>query len=280
MTSPETRASVNASRLLNAAAGTLAAGVLTDSATEHYRAGFHNRAMFIAPAVAAAALTAATTNAFAPGGRRVLSRAVFAASVATGLVGFGYHLTNVSRRVGGWNPENAFHGAPIAAPLAITMAGLLGCAACRVARSHAAENRPRTGGGSQPPVALGMLSAAGLAGTSVEAGALHFRGAFQNPFMYAPVTVPPLAAAALATAVLTRSPRARAAAGGLLRLTAWLGVAGVGLHAWGVQRRMGGWSNWRQNVIVGPPLPAPPAFTGLAMAGLAALELLADGRTE
>ena len=70
MASPETRASVNASRLLNAAAGTLAAGVLTDSAAEHYRAGFHNRAMFIAPAVAAAALTAATTSAFAPGGRR------------------------------------------------------------------------------------------------------------------------------------------------------------------------------------------------------------------
>ena len=34
---------------------------------------------------------------------------------------------------------------------------------------------------------------------------------------------------------------------------------------------MGGWRNWRQNVLNGPPLPAPPSFTGLALAGLAAL---------
>jgi hypothetical protein len=39
---------------------------------------------------------------------------------------------------------------------------------------------------------------------------------------------------------------------------------------------MGGWRNWRQNVLNGPPLPAPPSFTGLALAGLAALKLLRD----
>ena len=35
---------------------------------------------------------------------------------------------------------------------------------------------------------------------------------------------------------------------------------------------MGGWRNWSQNMLNGPPLPAPPAFTALAIAGLAALE--------
>ena len=39
------RSSIKASRLLNTAAATLAAGVLTDSTAEHYRAGFHNRAI-------------------------------------------------------------------------------------------------------------------------------------------------------------------------------------------------------------------------------------------
>ena len=48
------RAPLKASRLLDTAAATLAASVLTDSAAEHYRAGFHDRAMFIAPIVAAA----------------------------------------------------------------------------------------------------------------------------------------------------------------------------------------------------------------------------------
>ena len=274
------RASFKASRLLNTAAATLAAGVLADSAAEHYRAGFHNRAMFIAPIVSAAAMLTATAPA-SPTRRGVLPRAVFATSVVTGLLGFGFHLTNVSRRVGGWNSANVFHGAPIAAPLAITTAGLLGLAASRIARSAACrDDRLRQRAGSRVAGALGGLSALGLAGTSIEAGALHFRGAFQNPFMYAPVTIPPIAAAALAMAALTRSHKARRAAGALLRLTTWLGIAGTGFHAWGVHRRMGGWTNWRQNLLTGPPLPAPPAFTGLALAGLAALELLEAERIQ
>jgi len=48
----------------------------------------------------------------------------------------------------------------------------------------------------------------------------------------------------------------------------------VGFHAFGVSRGMGGWRNWSQNLLNGPPLPAPPSFTGLALAGLAALGLL------
>jgi hypothetical protein len=274
------RASLEASRLLNTAAATLAASVLSDSSAEHYRAGFHNRAMFIAPAVSAAVLTTATASALGARGHGLAPGAVFGAAVVSGLVGFGFHLTNVSRRVGGWNSANVFHGAPIAAPLAITMAGLLGIAASRLARSDQSNDGrlpPRTR--QRASVALGSLSALGLAGTSMEAAALHFRGAFQNPFMYAPVAIPPIAAVTLATAALTGSSKAHRAAGALLRLTSWLGVAGVAFHAWGVQRRMGGWDNWRQNLLAGPPLPAPPAFTGLALAGLAALELLEAERS-
>ena len=52
-----------------------------------------------------------------------------------------------------------------------------------------------------------------------------------------------------------------------------LGVAGVAFHVYGVSRAMGGWRNWSQNWLDGPPLPAPPSFTALALAGLAALHL-------
>jgi hypothetical protein len=257
------RDATSAARLLHGAAATLAAGVVADSTAEHYRAGFHNPVMFVAPVVSSAALAAALAASVAPERRRRLRHVVFAGSVATGLVGLAFHLTNVSQRPGGWNTSNVFHGAPLAAPLAVTMAGLLGLAASRLGNGRA----PAAGG-------IGILSAAGLIGTSAEAAALHFRGAFQNPFMYAPVALPPLAAITLATASLTESRTARAAAGGLLRLTWWLGMIGVGFHAWGVHRRMGGWRNWRQNLLAGPPLPAPPAFTGLALAGLASLDLL------
>ena len=117
------------------------------------------------------------------------------------------------------------------------------------------------------------MTAASLAGTSAEVALLHFRGAFQNPAMYLPVTVPPIAAGLLACAALQPRGKHRAARTAL-RLTAALGLAGMAFHAYGVARAMGGWRNWRQTMVDGPPIPAPPSFTALALAGLAALELL------
>jgi hypothetical protein len=68
--------------------------------------------------------------------------------------------------------------------------------------------------------------------------------------------------------------RAHPAARLWLQITAVLGLLGSAFHAYGISRAMGGWRNWRQNVVSGPPLTAPPSFTGLALAGLAALSLL------
>lgn len=239
---------------------------------EHYRAGFHNRAMFVAPIVAAAALATTSRAAFRQDAPANVGKVVLGASVLTGLIGFGFHLLNISRRTGGLSSGNLFFGAPVAAPLAITMAGTLGLLAPGTTGRRNDGVDPGDASRNRPATFLSTLSAIGLVGTSLEAGALHFRGAFQNPFMYAPVAVPPLAAVTLATAAVTHTSRARRVARTLLGLTAWLGVVGVAFHTWGVERRMGGWRNWRQNLLVGP-LPAPPAFTGLALAGLAALDL-------
>jgi hypothetical protein len=88
------------------------------------------------------------------------------------------------------------------------------------------------------------------------------------------VTMPPVAAGLLARAAIGRAGARRTPSKAWLAATAVMGVAGVVLHTYGVSRGMGGWRNWRQNAFAGPPLPAPPAFTGLALAGLAALALL------
>ena len=109
-------------------------------------------------------------------------------------------------------------------------------------------------------------------------GLLHFRGAFQNPGMFLPVVVPPTAAGLLTTTLFRSGSILRRAAKLGLKLTALLGFAGVGFHAYGVSRNMGGWRNWSQNILNGPPLPAPPSFTGLALAGLAALSLVERDR--
>ena len=92
--------------------------------------------------------------------------------------------------------------------------------------------------------------------------------------MYVPIIVPPAAAVALVRAIPGGDSRRHALARALLRGTAIVGIVGVGFHAFGVQRSMGGWRNWTQNVLDGPPLPAPPAFTGLALVGLASLRLV------
>jgi hypothetical protein len=118
------------------------------------------------------------------------------------------------------------------------------------------------------------LIAFSLMGTVAEAGFLHFRGAFQDPAMYAPVTVPPLAALSIGAAAL--SPRASAVAEPLLKATAVLGIAGPIFHAYGIHRNMGGWRNWSQMILQGPPLPAPPAFLGIAAAGLGLIPLLQE----
>jgi hypothetical protein len=162
-----------------------------------------------------------------------------------------------------------FYAAPLGAPAALTLAGVIGLAARPVAQG--ATTLAGLPGGR----ALCGLAAFGLAGTSAEAALLHFRGAFQHPAMWVPVTVPPVAALCLAGAALPGPTRPRRVTRFLLGACTWLGVLGMAFHARGIARQMGGWRNWSQNVLAGPPLPAPPSFSALALAGRAALALRA-----
>ncbi|MXP63060.1 hypothetical protein E0493_06795 [Roseomonas sp. M0104] len=268
-------ARVRAARRLNRSAGLLATSVLLDSALEHYRGSFRNPAMYTPLGVSALSLAASLHGTGDPrSGRHPFRSALYAAAAVTGIVGTGFHIYNITRRPGGFVWQNLFYGAPLGAPMAISLAGLMGSAA-----EHVRDDRP----GTAPRVfglpagrMLAAMAGGGILGTVGEAGLLHFRGAFHNPAMFLPVTMPPVAAALLLNTAAAPARRDRWLTRWWLRLTALLGFAGVGFHAYGVQRNMGGWRNWSQNVLNGPPLPAPPSFTGLALAGLAALDLLED----
>jgi hypothetical protein len=199
---------------------------------------------------------------------------VYMVAALTGLIGTGFHICNVRKKPGGFSWQNLFYSAPIGAPAALILSGGVGFLAERVRDNHP---------GIAPMVAglpagrvVAAATGAGLLGTAGEAGLLHFRGAYHDPFMFAPVTIPPVAAALLADAAYGPAGSERPMTRWWLRLTALLGFVGAGFHAYGVSRNMGGWRNWRQNILNGPPLPAPPSFTGLALAGLAALGLLED----
>jgi hypothetical protein len=256
---PESR-SRRAAQALGAGAAILCVSVALDSAIEHYRGSFKNPAMFVGPTMALLGAGAAGYIAFRPeqAGARV-PKIVFAAVGLAGLAGLGFHSYNILKRPGELSALNLFYAAPVGAPAALTLAGLYGLIASQKLDSRLAK---RTAG----------LIAFSLLGTVAEAGLLHFRGAFQNPAMYAPVTIPPMAAVSIGAAAL--SPRAAVIAEPLLKATAVLGIAGPLFHAYGIHRNMGGWRNWSQMILQGPPLPAPPAFLGIAVAGLGILPAL------
>ena len=227
---------------MNRAAGVIAASVLADSAIEHYRGSFHNKAMVV-PLVTATLSLAASVHGNAdkrPAAHR-LRDGVYAAAALTGLVGTGFHLFNISKKPGGFSWQNLFYSAPLGAPSALTLSGLLGFLAERV-RDTVPGQAPTIGGLSAGRVVAAATSL-GLLGAVGEAGLLHFRGAYHDPFMYLPVTIPPLTAALIGNAAFGRTYRRRSLTRFALRFTALLGFAGAGFHVMGVARNMGGWRN-------------------------------------
>jgi len=259
-------------RGLHAASALLSASVLADSGVEHYRGAYENPGMFAPILSSLLSLVAGAEGAAAGRAPRRLRDGIYGIAAAVGTVGLGFHLYNLLRRPGGLNWQNAFYGAPIGAPAALTLAGTLGLAADRIEQTPSGE-RPKLLG-LPAGRALAALTSATLLGTVSEVALLHFRGSFQNPFMWLPVSLPPVAAGLMGRVAAERTaPRRRPLTRAWLALTAALGIGGVGFHAFGVSRGMGGWRNWTQNLVDGPPLPAPPSFSALALAGLAALGL-------
>ncbi len=184
--------------------------------------------MFVAPVVSA--LTLAISAHGLADARPIVHRlrhVVYALAGLTGLGGTALHVYNIRKRPGGFSWLNLFYGAPLGAPGAIALAGLLGYAGERVRGIPAGPGADLFG--LPAGRMLAGLTSGGLLAVTGEVWLLHFRGAFQNPVMFAPVILPPASAILLAT-----PPSApRAWTGGstrrALRATALLGFAGDGL---------------------------------------------------
>ncbi len=260
------RVHIDAARGFNHSSALLAFSALTDSALEHYRGSFENPAM-ITPLVSATCSLLAGLHGGADHteASHDVRHAVYLAAAAAGVAGTAFHLYNVTKRPGGFSWHNLFYGAP----MSLLLSGALGAVGEQLRNQPAVDPRLF---GMPAGKALALAASIGLAGTVAEVGLLHFRGAFQHRAMYAPVTIPPLAAAMLVHAALC-APRERWFTRLGLRVAAALGLIGTLFHARGVARSQGGWRNWSQNILSGPPLPAPPAFSALSLAGLAALRM-------
>jgi hypothetical protein len=246
---------------------------LAEALTGHYRSGFPLRAQYAPFASGGLLAVAAVTAAAAPGtpwARTALTAAGWL-SIVTGMIGVGYHhYYGIAEKAGGykWLLHYLMYGAPQLAPLALSASGALA-----VIAANGMAGRPAVLGIGLRAALLGIVAVA-LAGAVAQAGILHYRGAFNNPLMYAPFTAPLLAAAASAWFVVDPGTPVRSALTPLFMLTFLTGFVGVGMHLRGLDRQMGGLHAWLFNLLQGPPVWAPTMFSGFAVVGLAVVHLL------
>lgn len=261
---------VNSLSAVSAITALIAAVVGYEAWIGHYRSGFPRGEQWIAPALAAmlflAAVTTATAPAYRPG--RVALEWTGLVSVIGGAAGLAYHhWFGIVKAAGGYRLalHHSMYGAPPLAPLALSLTGAF---AVVVARELGGKQAIL---GMSAGRSLVILSLFGLAGALAQTALLHYRGAFNTPYMYLPFGAPVLALLAgvwhLAAPGITSTGVFQVT----LALTFLTGIAGLGLHLRGLDRQMAGLRVPLFNILQGPPALAP-AFVS-ALAGIALLTL-------
>lgn len=247
--------------------------LLNDAWAGHFRRGFIHTAQY-APFVSGGLLVIVAVAAVIAPRASYVEMALRASgwlAIAAGLIGFCFHhYYGIVRKPGGYRRlfNSVLYGAPPLAPLALTAMGVFALIA-------------RRGLAGVPDVAGLPLRTALLAvivvcllGAILQAGVLHFRGAFNNPLMYAPLTIPVLTTLVGIWLMVQPSPVTLVALGCLFWLMLLTGFVGLGMHLRGFDRQMGGLYVARFNWLQGPPATAPALFAGIAAIGLVATGML------
>lgn len=247
--------------------------LLADAFAGHYRSGFVFRSQY-APFLSGGLLIVTAIAAVLKPEVEWTNLALRVAgwlAVVSGVVGFAFHhYYGIVKKPGGykWLLHYLMYGAPQLAPLALALTGMLALVA-----AHGLANEVIFAGMGLRTASL-ILVAIALAGATLQAGILHYRGAFNNPLMYAPLTVPALAIVVSIWTIISPNNTLLLVFTILLWLTFLIGFVGLGMHLRGFGRQMGGLYVTLFNWLEGPPAFAPALFTGFAGVGLIAAYLL------
>jgi hypothetical protein len=247
--------------------------ILADAFAGHYRSGFVFRSQY-APFLSGGLLVVtAFWAAFIPEGSfgNLAFQVAGWLAIIFGLIGFAFHhYYGIAKKPGGykWLLHYLMYGAPPLAPLALAITGML---ALMATRGLAGEV---TFAGLDLRTALLALVALALTGATLQAAILHYRGAFNNPLMFVPLTVPVLAIMMSIWMVISQNELVLLVLTILLWLIFLIGFIGLGMHLRGFGRQMGGLYVTVFNWLEGPPAFAPALFTGFAGVGLIAIYFL------
>ena len=246
--------------------------LLPDAFAGHYRRAFVRRVQYV-PFITGSVLVVCAAGTVLWPDQPWLHVPLLSAAwiaLASGVIGSAVHAYfGTFAKPGGyrWTLHYAMYGAPVLAPLALSANGFLTLVAGR-----ALMGRFDVGG---VPLGITLFGAAALSltGAAVQAAILHYRGAFNNPLMYLPVTAPLAAVIALVAMIV----RPSAWTEGVLIVALWatiaVGIVGLGMHLRGFDRQMGGLGIALANWLQGPPAFAPALFTCFAAVGLIAVYL-------
>ena len=117
-------------RMVHGAAAMLALSVLADSGIEHSRGQYHNPAMFTPLVSASLSIFASADGALrSEKAAHPLRQASYGIAMVVGVLGTAFHIYNITKKPGGFSWQNLFYQAPIGAPAALSLSGLLGLAA-------------------------------------------------------------------------------------------------------------------------------------------------------
>lgn len=253
--------------------GFLTALILADAFAGHYRSGFVFRSQYAPFVTGVLLIVSAILATVIPDAEwtNLALRGSGWLAIFSGLVGFAFHhYYGIVKKPGGykWLLHYLMYGAPQLAPLALALTGALALLA-----AYGLANEMSIAGVSIRSALL-VLVVVALVGAALQAAILHYRGAFNNPLMYAPLTVPVLAVVMSIWMIVSPNSIALLVFTILLWLTFLMGFIGLGMHLRGFGRQMGGLYVTVFNWLEGPPAFAPALFTGFAAVGLITIHFL------
>lgn len=252
-------------------------------AYEHYKGSYSNPVMYT-PVVLSGALAVAGVAAFFSGrAARTVLRWTSYATLADGVIGFGFHVRGIARKPGGWRLPitNVVMGPPIFAPLLFGTSAYLGVIASYLQREEEHGAAAKLIGNARSIVRrdfreeiragcfqrhLCAVAAVGTVASGAEAWYSHYKDNFKYRVQWSPIWMTPV----MLVATLGARMSGRIAntllpvASGLLMLN---GAIGTGYHVRGILSRPGGKKKAIYNVLYGPPVFAPMLFAACGLLG-------------